>query len=217
MADKTILYDQFNRPIERAVLKAEIAGPTLTGVRSPFAGYPADGLNPSRLASILREADEGEPLRYFELAEQIEERDLHYAGVLGTRKRSIAQLEITVESASDDKEDVARADVIREWLKRDELQDELFDILDAIGKGWSFTEIVWDTSEGQWRPARLEWRDPRWFRPDRRDGATPMLRTDEGDVLLPAFKFIVARIRAKSGIPVRSGIARLATDRKSVV
>ncbi|MPZ57606.1 MAG: DUF935 family protein [Rhizobiales bacterium] len=210
MATKPTLVDQYGRPIERSVLTEAIAGPTITGVRSPLTGYPGDGLNPRRLANLLREADQGEPLRYFELAEQIEERDLHYAGVLGTRKRSVAQLSVQVDAASDDPLHVAHADMIRDWLTRDELADEIFDMLDAIGKGESYTEIVWDTSEGQWRPKCLEWRDPRWFRPKREDGATPLLRTDTGDVPLPAFKFIVARIRAKSGLPVRSGLARLA-------
>ena len=209
MAD-TVLLDQYGNPIRRDVLKVEIAGPSISGVRSPFSGYPGDGLNPGRLASLLREADQGEPMRYLELAEQIEERDLHYAGVLGTRKRSVSQLEIQVDAASDDPAHVEHADRIRAWLTRDELQDEIFDMLDAIGKGVSFTEIVWDSSTGQWQPARLEWRDPRWFRFDRRDGRTPMLRSDEGDVPLAPFKFITAVIRAKSGLPIRSGLARLA-------
>jgi len=210
MPPTSTLVDHHGQPLRRQVLTREVAGPTLTGVRSPLSGYPGDGLNPARLANILREADEGEPLRYLELAETIEERDLHYAGVLGTRKRSVAQLEITVDAASDDPRHVGQADMVRDWLLRDQLQDELFDILDAIGKGWSATEIIWDTSMGQWRPDRLEWRDPRWFRFDRKDGATPLLRTDGGDEELPAFKFIIARIRAKSGQPMRSGLARLA-------
>ncbi|MDQ2084525.1 DUF935 domain-containing protein [Xanthobacteraceae bacterium Astr-EGSB] len=210
MADKPILYGPDGQPIRREVLTVEIAGPTITGVRSPITGYPGDGLNPRRLASLLREADEGEPLRYLELAEQIEERDLHYAGVLGTRKRSVAQLDIQVDAASDDPLHVQQADMIRDWLTRDELEDELFNMLDAIGKGWSFTEIVWDTSTGQWWPKRLEWRDPRWFRPARHDGTTPLLRGDTGDTPLPPFKFICAVIRAKSGLPIRSGLARLA-------
>ena len=213
MADASTskLLDQFGRPIQRDVLKQEVAGPTITGVRSPITGYPGDGLNPGRLAAILREADQGDPLRYLELAETIEERDLHYTGVLSTRKRSVSQLDIIVEAATDDKEDVAKADMVRDWLARDELQDEMFDILDAIGKGFSATEILWETSEGQWRPGRLEWRDPRWFRFKREDGRTPLLRSDGGDVELPPFKFIFAVMRAKSGLPVRSGIARLAT------
>jgi len=208
------LVDQYGRPLQRELLTREVAGPSVTGVRSPLAGYPADGMTPVRLADILREADQGEPLRYFELAEIIEERDLHYAGVLATRKRSVAQIDITVEAASDSPEDVARADLVRAWLKRDELSDEVFDMLDAIGKGVSFTEIIWDTSMGQWQPQRLEWRDPRWFTFARRDLRTPLLRggIDGTEVAspLPAFKFITTQVKAKSGLPVRGGLARLA-------
>jgi phage gp29-like protein len=208
------LVDQWGNPLRRELLTKEIAGPTITGVRSPISGYPADGLDPVRLAAILREADQGEPLRYFELAEFIEERDLHYAAVLMTRKRSVAQIDATVEAASDAADDVARADMVREWLKRDELADEMFDMLDAVGKGVSFTEIVWDSSEGQWRPDRLEWCDPRHFTFDRKDLRTPLLRGGESGTeqagALPGFKFIRTQIKAKSGLPARSGLARLA-------
>lgn len=208
---KSQLLDRWGNPVGRAELRAEVAAPTITGIRSPITGYPADGLNPVRLANILREADQGEPLRYLELAETIEERDLHYLGVLGTRRRSVCQIDITVEAASDDPIDVAQADMVRDWLKRDELSEELFDILDSIGKGYSFTEIIWDTSEGQWQPARLEWRDPRWFRFARHDLATPLMLDDHGqDLALPGFKFIYATMKAKSGLALRSGLARAA-------
>lgn len=209
------LVDVRGNPLRKDLLKREIAAPTLASVRSPMSGYPADGLNPGRVASILREADQSNPLRYFELAEQIEERDLHYAAVLGTRKRSVSQVDVTVEAASESQHDVELADMIREWLRRDELADETFDILDAVGKGVSFTEIMWDTSEGQWQPARLEWCDPRFFTFDRNDGRKALLRGgvdgNGQDEPLPPFKFIQARIKAKSGLPARSGIARLAT------
>lgn len=209
MAERTSkLVDQWGQPIERRVLKEEVAAPTLTGVRSPLSGYPTNGLDPERLAGLLRQADEGEPLRYLELAEQLEEKDPHYAGVIATRKRSVAQIEITVEEAADDPLATEKADLVRGWLKRDELQDELFHILDAVGKGFSATEIIWDASEGQWWPDRLEWRDPRWFRFARKDGNTPLLRDEGGDKPLPPFKFILASIAAKSGLRIRSGLAR---------
>lgn len=210
----TALVNQHGLPLRREVLTQEIAGPKFGTLRSPVAGYPGDGLNPIRLAQILRAADNGDPARYFELAEQIEERDPHYVGVLGTRKRSVAQVEVSVVAASDDARDVAMADMIRDWLDRDELEDEKFDIMDAIGKGESFTEIIWDSSEGQWRPDRLEWRDPRWFEYDRKDGRTPLLRGGESghgaSVPLEPYKFIRHTVKAKSGLPVRSGIARIA-------
>jgi phage gp29-like protein len=210
MSTPTILYGPDGQPIQRETLTSEIAGPSMLGMRSPFMAHPVVGLNPRSLAALLREADMGLPMRYFELAEVIEERDLHYVGVLGTRKRAVTQLEITVEAASDDPAHVAQANMVRAWLTRDELTGELFNILDAVGKGISYTEIVWDTSEGQWQPARLEWRDPRWFRFDQVDGRTPLLRDNKGDMPLPPFKFIQAVIAAKSGLPVRSGLARLA-------
>lgn len=206
-----VLLDRWGNPAKRTDLTREVAGPTITGIRSPLTGYPADGLTPVRLASILREADAGDPVRYLELAETIEERDLHYLGVLGTRKRSVSQIDITVEPASEAPLHVAQADMIRDWLKRDALAGELFDILDCIGKGYSFTEILWDTSSGQWRPDRLEYRDPRWFRFDRRDLATPVMLGEGGQELaLPAYKFIYAGIKAKSGLDLRSGLARSA-------
>ena len=43
---KSQIIDQWGRPIERKVLTEEIAGPTITGVRSPLTGYPGDGLEP---------------------------------------------------------------------------------------------------------------------------------------------------------------------------
>ncbi|MGZ9811275.1 DUF935 domain-containing protein [Pseudoroseicyclus sp. H15] len=212
MARTPQLLDHLGRPVKRAVLSEEISAARVGSARSPIAGTPANGLDPVRLASILRAADQGDPLQYLELAEVIEERDPHYLGVLGTRKRSVSQIEITVEAASDASHDVMLADMVRDWLKRDELTLELFDVLDAIGKGFSFTEIIWEVSEGQWRPQRLEFRDPRWFRFSRDDLVTPVMIGDDGQEQdLQPWKFIVPRIQAKSGLPLRSGLARVAS------
>lgn len=210
MAGKLILTDRWGNEVRRDTLTREVAAPTVTGVRSPLSGYPGDGLNPLRLAEILRAADYGDPVRYLELAETIEERDPHYLAVLGTRRRSVSQIEVTVDSASEDPRDVAMADMIRDWLDRDELADEVFHILDCLGKGVSFTEILWEVSEGQWRPRELKRRDPRHFRFARHDLETPVRLDDVGrEVPLEPFKFIYANIAAKSGLPLRSGLARV--------
>jgi phage gp29-like protein len=95
------LLDVYGNPVRKADLKTELSRATIGGVRSPIAGYPADGLNPSRLANILREADGGDAIRYLELAETIEERDAHYLGVLGTRRRAVSQMPFTVEAGDD--------------------------------------------------------------------------------------------------------------------
>lgn len=193
------------------VLGPPKAGPTLTGVRSPISGHPADGLTPTRLASIHRAAATGNPLAWLELAEDIEERDPHYLSVLGTRRRSVAQLPITIEAASDDAEHVRHADFLREWLKEGVLELALFDILDAIGKGFSVTEIEWESTPEAVLPKCLEYRPQRWFEFDQIDGETVVLAEGVTREPLSPHKFIVHRHKAKSGLTIRSGLARVAS------
>ncbi|MBP2231782.1 phage gp29-like protein [Azospirillum agricola] len=197
-------------PIVREVLAEELSAPTVTGVRSVLAEHPSHGLTPRRLGSILLEAEQGDPSAYLALAEDIEEKFIHYRSVLGTRRLSVSQLDVTVEAASDKPEDIEAADLIRLVVADDAFADVLYDLLDGIGKGFSVAEIVWDTSRQPWLPAGIVWRDPRWFQFDRTDGTTLRLREPgyaEGRDLDP-FKYIVHKPRTKSGIPIRGGLAR---------
>ena len=202
------IIDQWGNPVSTAALRKEQAAPTMMGVRRPNTQHQASGLTPGKLGSMLRSSIDGDPEAYLALAEDMEERDLHYAGVLMSRKLQVAGLEITVEAASDSAEDVANADMVRAFVERDAFETELVDILDAIGKGFSATEIIWDTSESQWEPTALKWRDPRWFRFADEDGETPLLRDVGGDVPLHPFKWIFHQAKVKSGLPIRGGIAR---------
>ncbi|MFD1330248.1 DUF935 domain-containing protein [Mycoplana ramosa] len=202
------LLDAYGHPIPKAELRREHAAPTTRGVRQPSGRHQAPGLTPGKLARILRSAIDGDAEAYLELAEDMEERDLHYAGVLAIRKRQVAGLEISVEAAGDDADSQKDADLVREVIGRDNFLDELVDILDAIGKSFSATEIVWDTSEGQWMPAALKYRDPRWFTFDHIDGDTLLLRDVDGDKPLMPGKWLVHRAKVKSGLTIRGGLAR---------
>lgn len=200
------------RPVDLdALFGPPKAGPTLTGVRSPISGHPADGLTPARLARIHRAAAEGDILAYLELAEDIEERDAHYAAVLGTRKRQVSQIPITVEAASEDPEHEKHADLVREWLQDGILDAALFDLFDAIGKGFSVLEIEWETTPERVAPKALCWRDPRWFTVDELSLDDILLYDGIGKEPLAQHKFIVHRHKAKSGLTIRSGIARVAS------
>ncbi|MFG1466624.1 DUF935 domain-containing protein [Xanthobacter sp. DSM 24535] len=187
------------------------AGPTLTGVRSPISGHPADGLTPYRLAAIHRAAASGDTRAYLELAEDIEERDMHYLGVLGTRKRQVSQLPINVEAASDAPEHVKHADLIREWLKEGVLELALFDLFDAVGKGFSILEIEWESTPDLVAPKALMHRNPAWFELDETSLDIPMLREGATKEPLAAHRFLVHRHKAKSGLSIRSGLARVAS------
>ena len=205
------LVDYLGRPVRKARLEDELAAPTITGVRSVLSGHPAQGLTPERLTRLLREAEQGDMTRYLELAEEMEEKDAHYRSVLGTRKLQVSGLELVVESATDKAEDVADADFVRDFLLTGVLQQALYDILDAIGKGFSCCEIMWECAENVWLPGRISWRDPRWFTFDDVDGVTPLLIGDNGERLpLEPCKFIFHVPKSKSGLPCRGGLARAA-------
>lgn len=201
-----------------AALRAEVAAPYQGGQRLPFSPSPADGLTPAYMAAIHVAAAQGDSLAAMELAEDIEERDPHYAGVLGTRRRQLVQQPITVHAASDDAEHKQHAELVRDWLGTGTLQQALFDITDAIGKGYSVTEIVWgaqpSTRTGGTMallPQKLLWRPQRWFEIDWRDGTSIRLREAGGLLPLMPCKFVVHKHPFKSGVVTRSSLARLAS------
>lgn len=207
-----MLYDYLDRPVKTRELTREQAAPTLTGIRTIWNDSYASGLTPVGLATLLRAAADGDHHAYLTLAEEMEERDLHYAAELGKRKLAVSRLPVTVESASDDSRDLELADAVRAMVKGSSFRSLLKDLLDAIGKGFSVAEILWQTGN-QWRPRRFEWRDPRFFQFDLVSRSEVRLR-DEADLMngieLAPYKFIVHVHRGKSGIPIRGGIARLA-------
>lgn len=149
MADSPIV-DASGRPIRKAELKQELAAPSLTGVRQVWHNGIASHLTPDRLGSILRAAENNEGHDYLTLAEEMEEREPHYASVLGTRKRAISGLGVVVESASDDAADVRLADAVRDLVNDAAFGTLVEDLLDALGKGYSVAEIMWQTRDRQW-------------------------------------------------------------------
>lgn len=207
-----MLYDHLNRPIKTSELTKELAGPSVAGVRSVWDQSAAFGLTPYRLASLLQSAAEGDANAYLTLAEEMEEKDLHYRCEMGKRKLAVSALPVVVEAASDSDEDVRLADEIRALVKRAGFRSLLKDLLDSLGKGYSVCEIIWQRG-AKWRPARYEWRDPRFFIFDRTSRRQLRL-LDESDLAegieLAPYKFIVHLPHLKTGLPIRGGLARVA-------
>lgn len=207
----TQILDHNGFPINTGLLKAEIASATPWGVRKATSTVSLTGLDPARLASLLRAAEQTDARPYLELAEEMEEKYLHYAAQLATRKRAVCGLEWRIDPASEKLRDRKIAEFVA--LALPALRAAAFDLLDALGKGYAVGEIIWDTSGAQWLPTRIERRDPRWFQYDPVDGRTLRLRSDSepaGNILAPG-KFIVASLAAKSGLPIRGGLARAAS------
>lgn len=208
-----MLVDQFGRPLRRVpvsqLLEREAVA-TTGSVRSIQSGHPADGLTPPRLAAILREAEVSDPTRYLEFAEQMEEKDLHYGAVLGVRKRAIRSLEVQVDAGDTTGAAGELADMTRRALASSAVRTSLIDAMDAIGKAFSVLEIGWEREGKTLKVGSLEWIDQRWFEFDRDNGRHLYLRGNEGPQPLRPDTYVIHLAKAKSGLPIRGGLARLA-------
>lgn len=205
------LVDHLGRPIQKDLLTQPLAQATVTGVRQPVGAHITRGLDPYRLGQIMREAEDGDPEAYLSMAEEIEEKDLHYLSVLGTRKRQVSQLDITVVASdnADSAEKDLTALVQEQLIDSGVVENYLFDALDAVGKGFSVGEIMWKTTAKLWSIDDITWVDPRFIRFDRATRRTPLLLDTNGqETPLAPFKFMYLPMKAKSGLPMRGGLAR---------
>lgn len=207
------LLDEFGRPLKPVpvteLLERE-AVPSLGSVRQIHSGHPADGLTPTRLTSILRAAELGDATAYLELAEQMEEKDLHYAAVLGVRKRAIRSLSLQVDPGDDTELANEAADMVRQALNSSPVKSALIDMMDALGKGYSVCEIDWAREGKNLKVSSLDLVDPRWFEFDQENGQYIYLRDNAGPQPLRLNGYVIHMAKAKSGLPIRGGLARLA-------
>jgi phage gp29-like protein len=206
------IIDQFGAVIPRAEiaqLKQQVASPSSFSTRPPFAGHLAFGIDPGRLGMILRGADNFNSRDWFTLAEEMEELFPHYTAVLSKRKRQVALLPITVEDAKTGKDAKRHGDFLRAWLDKEILQHALYDAMDAVGKGFTANEIIWESAPGRVQPAEILWRHQRDFEVSWEDGETLLLRDNAGFTPLARHKFWLHGHKVKSGGVARSGISRI--------
>ncbi|UQV24053.1 DUF935 domain-containing protein [Vibrio sp. J383] len=209
-----MIVDSTGKPLkaDKTLLSEDIAKAYTTSVRNPRPASVASTLNPLRLAGLLRSVVDGNnPQDYMTLAEEMEERDLHYAAQLRTRKLAVAAIEPTVEPASDEQVDLDMADRVRDIMAEDQIPELFFDLLDGLGKGLAVVQVLWDTKQTPWKPQDYKWVDPRYLRADQDTLEDILLISDaapSGEPLEP-YKFMVHTPRSKSGIVWRNGLARL--------
>jgi phage gp29-like protein len=179
--------------------------------------YPSAGLTPSRLAAILREADDGSLSTAMQLFEEMEEKDAHLFAVANTRRLALNGLAWQVISAADVHGGVTReradeaATYCREVLNSlDRLDETLQHLSLAVGRNIAIAEIVWDVVGGGLRPVDIVPID--FTRIVFDDLDHPRILTqdqpEEGIELLPN-KFIVHAPHSVSGHPQRGGLLRV--------
>ena len=202
--------DFFGR-LFKETLKPETRELSAVSLAERWSSYPSAGLTPHRLADIFREADQGNIYRQMELFEEMEEKDAHLTAILQTRKMAVLGKDYEVLPYGRTPEDERLAEVVGAMVYRiPNLEEACLDLLDAIGKGFALSEIIWEITAGQARVAELKWIPQKLaaFGEDLR----PRLLTAEArwqGVEPPPWKVIYHRYKARSGYATRAGVLRV--------
>ena len=209
------ILDPNGRPVTSADLRRRVAAGATSTVRNPFPQSSMTGLTPQMLIGVIRAAENRDHERYLEYAAEIEKRDAHYFSQLRTRKIAVSGLPRRVVAPDDSAQETAIAELLTGCVNSDGFSTVLKNVQDALGKGFSCTEIVWDTDvvvEGRqmWLPKSLHWVNPKFIKFDRESGEIPMLKTNENPdgEELSQYKYIYHRPNIVSGLPLANGLAR---------
>jgi phage gp29-like protein len=185
--------------------------------------YPADGLTPSRLASILHEADRGSLSAQMALFEQMEEKDAHLYSVANTRRLAITGLPWEVVSAAEmpggggrsagrDRRAADEAAAYCDAALRDcdGFAETLAHLSLALGRNLAVAELVWEGTPAGLRLNRVVPVDFNRLALGELDELRVL--TDEAPydgIKLPPHKFIVHAPHATCGHPGRGGLLRV--------
>ena len=187
----------------------------LTALQRELAAHPTRGLTPSRLATILDAAENGDLTAQHELFEDMEEKDGHIASEMNKRRRAcLLDWEVVPPQKSPSAAEIAAAEQLDELLQEiPDFEDALYDLTDAIGKGFACLEIEWQRVERFWVPKTLTHRPQSWFtlhRGYRQELRLRTYTTEEGVVgeALRPFSWITHVHKAKSGYLERSALFR---------
>lgn len=195
------------------ILENEIAYSVPNSNRSVWGDFSLlQNLSPTVLASILNDIKCGYiPKEYLEIASDIELKDTHYRSVLNTRKLAVTSLDIKVIATSDDEKNLEIAKAVERDIVKNEtagIYSLIFDMLDAIAKGFSVNEIIWESKNNVWRPREYKFRYAGFFRYDNLGEKLKLIDPYTSELYdLPENKFIIHQPKNHSGAQILSGLA----------
>lgn len=211
---KSVIVDLWGRPIETADLGEQQteSDARLNTLKRHFADHPSSGLNPARLANIMKLAEDGDLIAQCELAEDMEEKDAHIQSEISKRKMALLDADWTIRPPRNaSKDEQYDAEMLQELLEDATwLEDAFFDMADATLKTFSNLELRWEMVEGMQLVTGYDHRDPSWFKthPDNRHVLRLRDGSHEGAELNP-FGWISHTAKAKSGYLSRRGLVRV--------
>ncbi|NKC21581.1 DUF935 family protein [Pseudoalteromonas sp. S4498] len=174
-----------------------------------YAEHPTQGLTPAKLASLLKETEEGNLAAMADLAKDIEDKDGHISCELGKRRRAVLGFDWKIKpprnASAAEKRDAEMLEEVLEdatWFT-----DFKFDLTDAMLKGFCANELQWDYIEKQQLITGYAYRDQNIFKTHPSDFNRIMLNdsSDEGEALNP-FGWALHIHKSKSGYVHRAGL-----------
>lgn len=203
-----MIVDKYGNPIiKQRPITREISAPA---IYDKYSTYPSDGLTPAKLARILKEADAGDVFRQMELFEEIEGKDPHLFSQMQTRKNAITGIDFEILPYSTEDETSKKiTEFISDIIFNLDTEDIFIDLLDAIGKGFAVSEIMWKYKNGMVVVAEIKNREQKKFFWDHEDKFKVMTIENPQGETLPINKFITHRYKARSGHSSKAGIMRV--------
>jgi phage gp29-like protein len=137
------------------VARREIARP-IRGLDT-YNSHPGRGIEPQMIVSIFRQAERGDPVKQFDLFDDMIENDGHLRGLIDTRKQSVSSKPWVLRSGKPGHAPSDRAAVDLEERLRLHLgfRDFLEHQSSAPFYGFAATNIVWDVVGGLVTPAEF--------------------------------------------------------------
>ncbi|MDD5028513.1 MAG: DUF935 domain-containing protein [Rhodoferax sp.] len=186
----------------------------LGSLQHEMQSHPTRGLTPSKLARILDQAETGDITAQSDLFEDMEEKDGHIGSEMSKRRRACLLEWDIVPPSNASAVEKRNADALAEMMTDlPDFEDILFDVTDAIGKGFTCSEIEWVRLGKWWMPKTITHRPQSWFQLYRGYRQELRLRTGgavdgiPGEALQP-FGWITHIHKAKSGYLERSALFR---------
>lgn len=172
--------------------------------------HPSAKITPSKLKSILDDAENGNIQAQHQLFMDIEEQDSSIAANIMTRKRAVLTLDwrIVEPRNATPAEEKLQAEVDELFYQYPNLEDLFFDLMDAAGHGFAALEIQWAQKNSKWVPVGFKPCPQSWFKLDKHDNL--LLRTPDnpmGEPLRP-FGWVVHRHKSRSTQLARDGLYR---------
>lgn len=174
----------------------------------------ASRVTPEVLQVIYEQADSYDNKMFLRLASEMEDRDPHYYAVLQSLKMALMGLAAAVPAVSDSARDVEIAEAVEENVVRTpEFEKMCYAALDAIAKGYSVHEILWNKTVS-WRgkllraPSGYRFIPPEFLKHSYDKPYEMQIHVDQESYDLDPAKFIVHTHAIKGDRFFAGGVAR---------